>query len=135
MEELEKVIPIEAERTINGEKILITNFKFGVIIRANKLFRDLQGVIRDAIRVRPPEEGGTTIDALSLLESGGEDILTLMGLAIGKPREWFDTVDPDDGVLLLADIVGVNADFLSRRMLPALKTALGGMGKALPGLH
>ncbi len=60
-------------------------------------------------------------DLIGLASAGGERVIELMMLATGKPREWFDTLDPGAGIDILAALVEVNRDFFEQKVRPHLE--------------
>ena len=73
--------------------------------------------------------GGFENDPLSIVEPilqvsavVGEDVARLTALSIGKPVDYLDTLDPDDGVKLTIAVFKANIDFFVQRILPMLET-------------
>ena len=64
--------------------------------------------------------GGDGIDWLALFGERGDDLLTAVSIAIGKPRGWVDALDADEAILVAAKVIEVNADFFSRMVMPRL---------------
>jgi hypothetical protein len=60
------------------------------------------------------------IDWLGLFGRHGEDLLTAVAIAVGKPRVWVDELAADEAILLAAKVIEVNADFFTRTVLPRL---------------
>ena len=50
----------------------------------------------------------------------GDDLLTAVSIAVGKPRAWVDALDADQAILLAAKVLEVNADFFTRTVRPRL---------------
>ena len=50
----------------------------------------------------------------------GDDLLTAVSIAVGKPRAWVDALDADQAILLAAKVLEVNADFFTRTVMPRL---------------
>lgn len=61
---------------------------------------------------------------LELVMWHGPDCILAVSLATGEPEEWVGDLDPAEMVLLLAEVVRVNADFFVQRLAPAMKEAL-----------
>ena len=64
--------------------------------------------------------GGDGIDWLALFGERGDDLLTAVSIAIGKPRAWVDELAADEAILLAAKVIEVNADFFTRTVMPQL---------------
>ena len=64
--------------------------------------------------------GGDGIDWLALFGERGDDLLTAVSIAVGKPRAWVDALDADQAILLAAKVLEVNADFFTRTVMPRL---------------
>ena len=45
----------------------------------------------------------------------GDDLLTAVSIAVGKPRAWVDDLAADEAIVLAAKVIEVNADFLPGR--------------------
>ena len=109
MSELETIVPQGIELLIDGEPLLIKPLKVG----------QLPGFLR-AISPVMQQMSSTEIDWLALFGERGDDLLTAMSIAIGKPRAWVDELAADEAILLAAKVIEVNADFFSRTVIPKL---------------
>jgi hypothetical protein len=116
-EDLKALFPGQ-EVDAGGEKFIISPFAFGQLPKVAKCFASIKGVI----------EGG---DLIQIASAGGEDLLELLCLAVGKPRKWFDTLPSDEGLALMAAVIQSNRDFFVQRMslaLQRLTQAVSGTG-------
>lgn len=52
-----------------------------------------------------------------------EEIIALMMVATGKPRDWFDELEADEGIELAGAVLGVNLSFFIQRIVPAIVSA------------
>ena len=109
MSELETIVPQGIELLIDGEPLLIKPLKVG----------QLPGFLR-AISPVMQQMSSTEIDWLALFGERGDDLLTAMSIAIGKPRAWVDELAADEAILLAAKVIEVNADFFTRTVMPRL---------------
>lgn len=50
----------------------------------------------------------------------GDDLLTAVSIAVGKPRAWVDDLAADEAIVLAAKVIEVNADFFTRTVMPRL---------------
>jgi hypothetical protein len=60
------------------------------------------------------------IDWLALFGERGDDLLSAIAIAVGKPRAWVDGLEADQAILLAAKVIEVNADFFTRTVIPKL---------------
>ena len=109
MSELETIVPQGIELLIDGEPLLIKPLKVG----------QLPGFLR-AISPVMQQMSSTEIDWLALFGERGDDLLTAVSIAIGKPRAWVDELAADEAILLAAKVIEVNADFFTRTVMPRL---------------
>ena len=107
--------------TVAGQTITVKPLTFGQLPKATKLLQPVIKALRDAGALSGE---GAVIDLIGswvdTLAAGGEDLLALVGYAIGKPRDWFDLLSMDDGVAIVRAVVEVNGDFFARKVLPML---------------
>ena len=116
MSELETIVPQGIELLIDGEPLLIKPLKVG----------QLPGFLR-AISPVMQQMSSTEIDWLALFGEHGDDLLTAVSIAIGKPRAWVDELAADEAILLAAKVIEVNADFFTRTVMPRLNGEMGGL--------
>lgn len=109
MSDLETLIPQAVELVIDGEPLAIKPLKVG----------QMPAFLR-AITPVMQQIGGDGIDWLALFGERGDDLLTAVSIAVGKPRTWVDALDADQAILLAAKVLEVNADFFTRTVLPRL---------------
>ena len=109
MTDLEKLIPQALELTVNGETLAIKPLKVG---QMPAFLRTISPVMQHLSR--------TEIDWLTLFGERGDDLLSAIAIAVGKPRQWVDDLAADDAILLAAKVIEVNADFFTRTVLPKL---------------
>lgn len=109
MSDLETLIPQAVELVIDGEPLAIKPLKVG----------QMPAFLR-AITPVMQQIGGDGIDWLALFGERGDDLLTAVSIAVGKPRSWVDALDADQAILLAAKVLEVNADFFTRTVMPRL---------------
>ena len=109
MSDLDKLVPQAFEITLAGETIAIKPLKVG---QMPAFLRAITPVMQHL--------GGDGIDWLTLFGERGDDLLTAVSIAIGKPREWVDALAADEAILLAAKVIEVNADFFTRTVMPRL---------------
>ena len=109
MSDLETLIPQAVELVIDGEPLAIKPLKVG----------QMPAFLR-AITPVMQQIGGDGIDWLVLFGERGDDLLTAVSIAVGKPRAWVDALDADQAILLAAKVLEVNADFFTRTVMPRL---------------
>jgi hypothetical protein len=116
MSDLESLIPQAVELVIDGEPLAIKPLKVG----------QMPAFLR-AITPVMQQIGGDGIDWLALFGERGDDLLTAVSIAVGKPRAWVDALDADQAILLAAKVLEVNADFFTRTVMPRLNGEMGGL--------
>jgi len=120
MKEWNLLAPEPVTVTAGGETVEILPLTVGQI---PAIARALRGV-----RL-PPE--GEPLDVLALVAEHGDPVADAVAIAVRRPRQWIDRLPADEFAHLSAAVVGVNADFFTRRVLPAvtdlMATAAGSM--------
>ncbi len=109
MSDLNTLIPQAVELTIGGETLAIKPLKVG---QMPVFLRAISPVMQHLTRAE--------IDWLLLFGEHGDDLLSAIGIAVGKPRQWVDELAADDAILLAAKVIQVNADFFTRTVIPRL---------------
>ena len=114
-----KVLSPENEVTLStGETISIKPFTFGQLPKAIGLAGGLNSLIQNAFSDKESP------DLVSLVRDGGEELIALVAFGIKKPREWFDDLATDDGVLLTTQFLEVNMDFFVQKVMPQFKKGM-----------
>ena len=109
MNDLDTLVPQGIELVIDGEPLVIKPLKVG----------QLPGFLR-AISPVMQQISSTEVDWLALFGERGDDLLSAIAIAVGKPRVWVDELAADEAILLAAKVIEVNADFFTRTVLPRL---------------
>ena len=110
MSELETLIPAGADVVIAGEALTIRPLKVG----------QLPAFLRTITPVMRQITGGE-IDWLALFGERGNDLLSAVAIAVGKPRAWIDELTADEALVLAAKVIEVNADFFTRTVMPQVE--------------
>ena len=71
-------------------------------------------------------------DWLTVFGEHGGALLSAIAIAVGKPRDWVDDLNPDEAVLLAAKVIEVNADFFTRSVMPKLSGLFAQIEHATP---
>jgi len=116
MSDLDKLVPQAVEISLAGEVVAIKPLKIG----------QMPAFLR-AITPVMQQLGGNGIDWLALFGEHGDDLLTAVSIAIGKPRTWVDALDADEAILVAAKVIEVNADFFTRTVMPRLNEQMSGL--------
>ena len=114
MSDLETLIPQAVELVIDGEPLAIKPLKVG----------QMPAFLR-AITPVMQQIGGDGIDWLTLFGERGDELLTAVSIAIGKPHAWGDELAADKAILLAAKVIEVNADFFTLTVIPKLDELFG----------
>jgi len=109
MNDLDTLIPQGIELVIDGEPLAVKPLKVGQL---PAFLRAISPVMQ---QLTVP-----AIDWLGLFGRHGDDLLTAVAIAVGKPRAWVDELAADEAILLAAKVIEVNADFFTRTVLPRL---------------
>ena len=109
MSDLNTLVPQVVELTIGGETLAIKPLKVG---QMPAFLRAVSPVMQHLT--------GQEIDWLLLFGEHGDDLLSAIGIAVGKPRAWVDELAADEAILLAAKVIEVNADFFTRTVMPKL---------------
>jgi hypothetical protein len=110
LSELETLIPPTTPLQIGGETLAIKPLKVG------QLPAFLRAITPVMQHLSQPE-----IDWLSVFGERGDDLLSSIGIAVNKPRQWIDELGADEAMLLAAKVIEVNADFFTRTVAPKLE--------------
>ena len=116
MSDMDKLVPQAVELSLGGDVVAIKPLKIG----------QMPAFLR-AITPVMQQIGGNGIDWLALFGEHGDDLLTAVSIAIGKPRAWVDALDADEAILVAAKVIEVNADFFTRTVMPRLNEQMGGL--------
>ena len=116
MSDMDKLVPQAVELSLGGDVVAIKPLKIG----------QMPAFLR-AITPVMQQIGGDGIDWLALFGEHGDDLLTAVSIAIGKPRAWVDALDADEAILVAAKVIEVNADFFTRTVMPRLNEQMGGL--------
>jgi hypothetical protein len=121
----------ETELTVGDEKLTIRPFYFGEWPQAFRLAMPIFSALIKAGLVRPEDgkilwgiRAGDDLEKMlgTLFLEVPESVISLVAFAVNKPRKWFNTVRPDDGIDLAKAVFKANSDFFSKRVLPKLPT-------------
>ncbi|MBL0143856.1 MAG: hypothetical protein IPP91_17565 [Betaproteobacteria bacterium] len=109
MSDLDTLVPPNIKLIVAGEAIAIKPLKVG---QMPAFLRAVTPVMQSLNR---PD-----IDWLALFGERGDDLLSAIAIAVGKPRDWVDDLAGDEAILLAAKVIEVNADFFTRTVIPKL---------------
>ena len=119
MSDLDTLIPQAVELVIDGEPLAIKPLKVG---QMPAFLRAISPVMQQLT--------ASEIDWLALFGERGDDLLSAIAIAVGKPRAWVDELAADEAILLAAKVIEVNADFFTRTVMPRLDGVLAAGVKA-----
>jgi len=109
MSDLDTLIPTATTVSVAGETLAIKPLKVG---QMPAFLRAISPVMHQIT--------AADIDWLALFGERGEDLLSAISIAVGKPRSWVDDLAADEAILLAAKVIEVNADFFTRQVIPKL---------------
>ena len=129
--ELATLFPSKEVTLSTGEVLNISPFKFGQLPLALKLSTKISHLLAKLVQSGDLKDKNQLAGSIIyLISEGGEDLLSLVGLGIGKDREWFDTLQSDDGVVITVAFLEVNLDFFTKKMMPQLLQAMNSLKPA-----
>lgn len=109
MSDLETLIPQAVDLVVRDESLAIKPLKVG---QMPAFLRAISPVMQQLT--------ASEIDWLALFGERGDDLLSAIAIAVGKPRAWVDELAADEAILLAAKIIEVNADFFTQTVIPKL---------------
>lgn len=124
MSDLETLIPQGVELVIGGQALSVKPLKVG---QMPAFLRAVSPAMAHLTRGE--------IDWLLLFGEHGDDLLSAIGIAVGKPRLWVDELAADEAILLAAKVIEVNADFFTRTVLPRLDGLFAQAKQLAPTAH
>ena len=119
MSDLETLIPPGVQITVAGETLTLKPLKVGSL---PAFLRAISPVMQSLT--------APAIDWLALFGERGDDLLSAISIAVGKPREWVDDLAADEAILLAAKVIEVNADFFTQTVIPKLDGLFAQMKQA-----
>ena len=116
MDELKRLFPAETYKTESGEEVTVSPVPFGKLTVFSKTVTSLLAKVGEAgiTKIENAEDIGRVFGIAI------EEVIALMGLVLGKNREWFDTITLDDGVGLFKLIVEQNFNERTKKNLASL---------------
>lgn len=125
MSDLEQIFPQASSLVIHGETLAIIPLKVG---QMPAFLRAITPVMHHLNR--------SEIDWIALFGERGDDLLSAIAIAVGKPRSWVDDLAADEAIVLAAKVIEVNADFFTRTVMPKLDglfTQAKNINPSMPG--
>lgn len=113
------IFPSTKQISIGEETLTLTPIKFGQLPKALLIVQRIGALLIEHVKDNTIQ---TPVAMLEIAALGGEDLIQLVAFGVGKPREWFDTLDADTGLEILISFVEVNLDFFTKRVLPMLNS-------------
>lgn len=129
MSDLDVLFPEGKTVEVQGESLVIKPYTFGQIAKVSKLAYPIIAALVDTGLLRSDTVDGKThfsvandwmLRIVEIMGIGGEDLLQLVALSVGKPRVWLDSIQLDEGVSITQSVIEVNSDFFAKRILPKL---------------
>ena len=115
METLEKIVPSPVRVDVAGERITLTPIK----VRELPLMLRVVGPVLYDLMKNPGQ--GFEERLFAALSTNADDLMTAVSVASRRDREWVDSLDVDDLLILISGVLEVNTDFFLKRVLPILK--------------
>jgi hypothetical protein len=113
------------EVVIQGETISISPFKFGQLQKVSSFLAPMAAAVQKARREQLADAAGSDPLAWPLMlpqviAECGDFVLGLIAFVTGRPLEWVESLEADDGLTLARTIFETNADFFARRLAPMM---------------
>jgi hypothetical protein len=120
MNELKRLFPAETFRLENGEEVAVSPVPFGKLMVFGEAVASLLKKLSEAGVEKLDDLG----DIGRVFNIAIEEVIALMGLVLGKDREWFDTITLPDGVGLFTKILEQNFNERTKKNLQDLATKI-----------
>jgi hypothetical protein len=136
MSDLDTLVPINRTIILQGETLVIEQFRFTQFSKVAKIVQRVKKNVGDFdVKIDTDEDGNKSLDMdyLKLIAECEEEIVELCILATNKDRNFIDKLEGDEGIALLTLIFEVNMDFFSQRILPQLLLAIQRVSKQTMG--
>lgn len=117
-DETKIILPEEIFELSTGEKVTISPLSFADLILHSDLVVSLISKIEELKDLLKDADDKTALKVM--FRGAAEEVLELMTIVLGKPREWFSTIKYSDGLGIFAVIYEQNADELSKKNLTRL---------------
>jgi hypothetical protein len=120
MDELKRIFPEETFVAESGEEVIVSPVSFGKLTVFSKTVTSLLAKIGEAgiTKIENADDIGRVFSIAI------EEVIALMGLVLGKNREWFDTITLADGVGLFTVILNQNFNEHTKKNLQSLATKI-----------
>ena len=111
VEELKIITPLgEVVKLSDGREITVKPYKFLQFIEAiSALTLLMSGMV------------GDELDMIRAFSNNGNEVVSLIGLAIGEKRDFFADLESEDGLNLAMATYRVNEPFFVQKLIPVLK--------------
>lgn len=113
--DISAVIPEYKTLTIAGGEVVIRQIKLGQIPAVLRAVQPITHMLK--------QDQPLDLQSMFMLYAG--DCLTLLQVLSGKPADWINALDIDDGIRLFTSLLEVNIDFFVLRILPLLPEVMG----------
>ena len=107
--------------TINGQEVTVRPFKFGQLPQVLKLLRSVGGLFA---HYQNQGKLNSMEAIIHIVGEAGDDLIKALVLNTGKPREFWDEIDSDEGLEIMIHFLIVNIGFFTKRVLPHLQAAM-----------
>jgi len=120
MDELKRLFPGEQYTLESGEEVTVSPVPFGKLTVFSKTVASLLSKINEAgvTKIENADDIGRVFGIAI------EEVIALMGLVLGKNREWFDTITLPDGIGLFTKILEQNFNERTKKNLASLATKI-----------
>lgn len=119
--ELKRIFPAETVRLESGEEVSVSPVPFGKLAVFGEALASIVAKLTLA-GVDMDKLNEVTIDDVGrIFMVAFDEIVSIMGIVLGKERAWFDGITLADGVTLLTKIIEQNFGEETKKKLAVLK--------------
>jgi hypothetical protein len=120
--DLTELLPLPLELKLGGKTLALSPLKVGELTAFSRAIAPVIAVLQAG-----------DADLLGLIANHTETVVTAVAVAAREPREWINDLTVGELVLLAAKVIEVNADFLSRSVLPQIGQVFGSLNTLATG--
>jgi hypothetical protein len=141
-DELDILLP-DVELTMAGDPVIVREYRFVQGMQAQALAKPLLDDLAAVFLPDDAPDGDDAAQAEGILNALGEIfgrhphlMVKLLAMSTGKPADWIESLNDEDGQTLLLTWWGVNKDFFARRLTTYLVARRGsGLSAGEKSLH
>lgn len=114
---LEDVLGLPREINVGGEVLALKPLRIGQLPAFARAISPIIATVST-----PP------IDWLRMLGEHGDTVLVALAIAIDRPPAWVEQLDAGEALLLITQVIEINADFFTHQVLPQFNRLMAPTG-------